>query len=178
LPGPRDRQYVQPRLSILPGKWLGLVKQRTPKIDPRTAPDFSRQVVEMLKQKKWPGSNDATPTAFQPAAGTSGALISIFARFAELITDRLNRVPDKNFLAFLDLLGAALLPPRSARAPLTFRLADGASGAVVPAWTEVAAVAAAGEPAPIVFATESELIVTAARLTASYTRDRASDAYV
>src|SRR5689334_7938225 len=115
--------------------------------------------------------------AFRPELGTSGALTRIFARFGELITDRLNRVPDKNFLAFLDLLGASLLPPRPARVPLTFSLADGASGAVVPARTEVAAVAASGEPEQAVFVTESELIVTAARLRAAFTHDPASDRY-
>jgi len=154
------------------------VKQRTPKIDPRTAPDFSRQVVEMLKQKKWPGSNDATPTAFQPAAGTSGALISIFARFAELITDRLNRVPEKNFLAFLDLLGASLMPPRSARVPLTFSLAESATGgAVVREGTQVAAIAMKGEKEPAVFETERELVISPANLAACFTRDPNGDRY-
>src|SRR5205807_10189624 len=114
----------------------------------------------------------------QPERGTSGALIRVCARFAELVTDRLNRVPEKNFLAFLDLLGASLLPPRPARVPLTFALADtAAAGTVVAAGTQVTAAAAAGEPSPAVFETESELVVTASRLTASFTRDPASDCY-
>ncbi|MFL6274370.1 MAG: hypothetical protein ACJ74G_04100, partial [Blastocatellia bacterium] len=153
------------------------MKQPAPKIDPRTAPDISRQVVELINRRLAGADPGLNWIAFHPELGMSGALVKIFARFGELITDRLNRVPDKNFLAFLDLLGAALLPPRSARVPLTFWLAEGASGAIVRAWTEVAAVAAAGEQAPTVFATESELIVTATRLTASFTRDRASDSY-
>jgi len=152
------------------------VKQRTPKIDPRTAPDFFRQVVEMLNQEK--GSNDANRTAFQPGHGTSGALISIFARFAELITDRLNRVPEKNFLAFLDLLGASLMPPRSARGPLTFSLAESAtSGAVVREGTQVAAIAMKGEKEPAVFETERELVISPANLAACFTRDPNGDRY-
>ncbi|MEN3334211.1 MAG: hypothetical protein V7641_3576 [Blastocatellia bacterium] len=154
------------------------MRQPAPKIDPRTAPDIFRQVVELINQKLAGADPGSDWVVFRPELGTSGALIKIFARFGELITDRLNRVPDKNFLAFLDLLGASLMPPRSARVPLTFSLAEGATGgAVVPAWTEVAAVAAAGEKEPAVFATESELIVTSARLTASFTRDTASDRY-
>lgn len=152
------------------------MKLRTPKIDPRTAPDFFRQVVEMLNREK--ASNDANGTALQPDQGTSGALISIFARFAELITDRLNRVPEKNFLAFLDLLGASLMPPTSARVPLTFSLAESATGgAVVRAGTQVAAIAMKGEKEPAVFETERELVVSPANLRACFTRDPNGDRY-
>ncbi|HKQ06543.1 MAG TPA: putative baseplate assembly protein [Blastocatellia bacterium] len=153
------------------------MREPAPKIDPRTAPDIFEQVAELIKQRLAAAAPGPNWEGFDPTRGTSRALLKVFARFGELITDRLNRVPDKNFLAFLDLLGAALLPPRSARVPLTFRLAEGAGGAVVPARTEVAAVAAAGEEEPAVFATESELIVTAVRLKAAFTRDRTSDAY-
>jgi hypothetical protein len=149
-----------------------------PKIDPRTAPDIFGQVVELIEQNLAGVDPESDWKVFCPDKGTSGALIKIFARFAELITDRLNRVPDKNFLAFLELLGASLLAPRSARAPLTFSLAEGATGpAVVPAWTEVAAVTLPGDKEPAVFVTESELVVTPARLAASFTRDAASDCY-
>jgi len=154
------------------------VKQSTPKIDSRTAPDFFRQVVEMLNQGRVGASPDSAMEAFQPDRGVSGALIRIFARFAEIITDRLNRVPEKNLLAFLDLLGASLLPPRSARAPLTFLLSEAATdGAVVPAGTEVAAAATERDQEPAVFETERELVVTASRLRAAFTRDPASDRY-
>jgi hypothetical protein len=159
------------------------LKQATPKVDPRTAPDVFRQVVEILNKKKdekkeeGPGA-DGNWGAFQPERGVSGALIKIFARFAELITDRLNRVPEKNFLAFLDLLGASLLPPRSARAPLTFSLAEQATAsAIVPAGTQVAAAATEGESEPAVFETESELVITPLRLTAAFSRTPANDSY-
>jgi hypothetical protein len=151
------------------------VRQPTPKIDPRTAPDFSRQVVEILSKDS---VGDAELAGFKPGAGVSGALINIFARFAELITERLNRVPEKNFLAFLDLLGASLLPPRSARVPLTFTLSEAATeGAVVAAGSEVAAVSAEDQQEPAVFETERELVITSARLTAAFTRDPETDCY-
>ena len=44
------------------------------------------------------------------------ALMKIFAQLAETITARLDRTPDKNFVAFLDQLGISLLPARPARA--------------------------------------------------------------
>ena len=52
-------------------------------------------------------------------------LIELFAWMTELITYRLNLVPEKNYLRFLDLLGIQLMPAQSARTELTFRLATG-----------------------------------------------------
>ena len=49
-------------------------------------------------------------------------LIELFAWMTELTTYRLNRVPDKNYIKFLDLLDVRLKPPDSARAQLTFWL--------------------------------------------------------
>jgi hypothetical protein len=85
-----------------------------------------------------------------PDAGS--ALIRIFGRFVELVIDRLNQVPEKNFLAFLNLIGADILPPQSARVPLTFALAEGSPvDALVPAGTQVAAPAAEGEEEDVIF---------------------------
>src|SRR5688572_5677320 len=52
------------------------------------------------------------------------AVLKLAARMGEIIIGQLNRIPEKNFLAFLDLLGIDLLPPKAARAPLTFFLAE------------------------------------------------------
>ncbi len=72
-------------------------------------------------------------------------LIELFAWMTELITYRLNRVPEKNYIKFLDLLGVQLQPPSSARAELTFWLSvpfpirpDDDTFAVVPKGTLVA----------------------------------------
>jgi len=110
--------------------------------------------------------------------GKSAALIGIFARFAEIVIERLNRVPDKNFLAFLDLLGAARQPPQPARVPLTFSLAAGSPvDALVPQGTQVAAPPGPGEQDPAVFETERPLVVTAAQLSSLVTLDPEQDTY-
>ena len=110
--------------------------------------------------------------------GVSAALIGVFAGFAEVIVERLNKVPHKNFLAFLDLLGAAPQPPRSARVALTFLPARGSrQHALVPAGTRVAAPPGSGEKEPVVFETERELVVTAARVALGVMRDPEDDAY-
>ena len=46
-------------------------------------------------------------------------------RHGRAVLRRLNAVPDRDFLAFLELLGVEPLPPRAARVPLTFSCAGG-----------------------------------------------------
>ncbi|QYO62087.1 hypothetical protein [Leptolyngbya sp. 7M] len=100
-----------------------------------------------------------------PSSSINAALVQIFARFAELIIQRLNQVPDRALLAFWDLLGASRLPPQSARVPITFSLATGTTvGAIVPAGTQVAAPPTAGQAEPVIFETERELILAPAQL--------------
>lgn len=49
-------------------------------------------------------------------------LIELFAWMTELMTYRLNRVPEKNYIKFLDMLGLQRMPASSARTELTFWL--------------------------------------------------------
>ncbi len=49
-------------------------------------------------------------------------LIELFAWMTEQLAYRLNRVPDKNYIKFLDMLGMQGLPANSARTELTFWL--------------------------------------------------------
>jgi hypothetical protein len=158
-----------------------------PKIDARTAADVSQRLAGtpgkpgLLEQytarfpfESW---HEYDPITFAPL-GRSAALIGSFARFSEIVIERLNRVPEKNFLAFLDLIGAARRPPQPARVPLTFVLSAGSSvDAQVPAGTQVAAPPPPGEKDPVVFETERPLVVTAAQLSSLVTLDPTQDAY-
>src|ERR1043165_7224930 len=144
-----------------------------PLIDTRTSDDVARQLLALLRSY--------SAEAVQPHqldTGASRALVEIFGRFAELIIERLNQAPNKNLLAFLDLIGASLLPPQPARVPLTFSLANGSIvDGVVPARTQVAAVPSESETAPVVFETDAELIVTAAQLVSLFVRRPDQDNY-
>lgn len=145
-----------------------------PNIDSRTYSDFVRQtamLAEHFTEGKWRPRADGGPDAGQ-------ALIRIFARFCEVIVDRLNQVPKKNFLTFLDLIGTRIRPPRPARVALTFQPAPGAPADVlVPAGTEVAAQPLEGEEEEIVFETESDLLLTASVLKAVVVYDPHQDRY-
>ena len=148
-----------------------------PQIDSRTSEAIVRQVQTLLGSYATVSQADPKVT-LAPDKGASRALIEIFGRFAELIIERLNQVPGKNLLAFLDLIGASLLPPQPARVPLTFMLANGSIvDGLVPAGTQVAAVQSEGETAPVIFETEEELVVTAAQLTSLFMRQPEQDKY-
>lgn len=147
----------------------------SPKIDQRTAADIERQVVQLIQQYS---DAQGAPLPIVPHEGVGAALIAIFSHFSEIVIERLNQAPEKNFLAFLDMLGVSLAPLQPARAPLTFFLAAGSTAdAVVPAGTQVAATLAEGETEPAVFETEREFVVTAAQLTSLYVRDPARDQF-
>ncbi len=107
-----------------------------------------------------------------------GALIRIFAGMVKTVSDRLNQVPEKNFLAFLDLIGGQLKPPQPAKVPLTFHLAEGSPvDGLVPAHTQVSAPPAEGSDEEIVFETDRELVVTTAQLKAVFVREPSRDMY-
>ncbi len=66
------------------------------------------------------------------------ALIRAFAGMARQVLDRLNRIPDRDLLVFLDLIGAEPLAARAATVALTFEPPDGSdAAALVPAGTSV-----------------------------------------
>jgi len=149
-----------------------------PKIDKRTYAQLIEQMERLaglytaLPGKKfWQRSNDAKNDA-------GAALIRIFARMMELAIDRLNQVPENNFLAFLDLIGARLSPPRAARVPLTFELSTGSSNDTkVPTRTRVSAPPPEGEEEEVVFETEQDLVVSASKPVVAFTRDETRDSW-
>jgi hypothetical protein len=124
----------------------------------------------------------ALAEAYSPwrnAPGDLGeGLIEAFGRIADVVATRINRVPEKNLLAFLDLIGVRLQPPKPARVPLTFQLAAGAGAAVpIPAGTPVGAVPLEGEEAPPTFETERALVATPAQLLSVVSVDSHRDRY-
>lgn len=98
-------------------------------------------------------------------------LIELFAWMTELITYRLNRVPEKNFFKFMELIGIHLQPASSARTELTFWLSapfplspEDTTAAIVPQGTEVSTISSEEEP-EIVFTTDQRLTISPPNLT-------------
>lgn len=120
-------------------------------------------------------------------AGT--ALNDILARYLEIQGEGLNAMPQRLQLEFLGTLGANVLAPQPARAPLVFKLLDTASGdATVPQGTRVAAVLPPPAPslasdtpvagaAPPEFHTEQAFTAMRGKLAALYSIDPQADLY-
>ncbi len=127
-----------------------------PKIDHREIQDILLQIQEMAPFY--------TPE-WNPATEDAGwALTRIFASLFDGIIKRLNQVPDKNFVEFLNMLGVKILPAQQARAPVVFALSSGASEPVlINAGTQVAADPTDGGE-PVIFETERNLLATPAKL--------------
>ncbi len=109
-------------------------------------------------------------------SGPSWAVLHIFARYGQVLIERLNQAPDKNKLAFLDMLGISLLPAQAARAPVVFQAVPKVGDSRVPARTRVGA-KVPGLSDPLVFETENAIALTAARLVEVVTLWPARDAY-
>ncbi len=98
-------------------------------------------------------------------------LIELFAWMTEMIVYRLNQVPEKNYIKFLDLLGMQRQPASSARTELTFWLSvslpigpDNEEPVIVPQGTQAASrLAGAGED--VIFTTDRRLTIVPPKLT-------------
>lgn len=138
-----------------------------PKLDTRTYDDLVDQVETLVES-----TTDWQRATADEELDFGGALIRIFSRMMERTITRLNRVPEKNFLAFLDLIGTQIQPPKAARVPITFELAKGRTlPTLVSAGTRAAATLIAGETEDILFETEQTLVATPARIAAVFVKN-------
>jgi hypothetical protein len=86
--------------------------QRAPQLDSRDAAAVLAELLDRLP---------AYVPGWRPQdTGPGRAMLQIVARYAEVLIERLNGAPDKNLLAFLDLLGQSLVQAQAARAPVVF----------------------------------------------------------
>ena len=93
-------------------------------------------------------------------------VVGLFARMMELLIERMNRVPEKNFLEFLDLVGVEPSPGNAAAVPVTFLLSNKApAGGEVPAATQVATTQTETADAQV-FETRGTFFATPAKLLA------------
>ncbi|WP_328495455.1 putative baseplate assembly protein [Streptomyces sp. NBC_00414] len=124
----------------------------SPNLDDRRFQQFVDDAKRYIQQRapEWTDHNVSDPGV---------TLVETVAHMADQIVYRLNRVPDKNHLAFLDLVGITLFPPSAARTDVTFWLsAPQDEPVLLPVGTEVATTRTESEEAAV-FATEHELTV-------------------
>lgn len=129
------------------------MKIELPKIESKKCSDKYQLLKGMIPHytPEWEGSD------------AGDALLKIFSQINALVVNRLNQVPKKNFVAFLDMLGIKLLPAQPARAPLTFKLAKGTQENIrVPVRTQASG--KSEEQEELTFETEKELLATISNL--------------
>jgi predicted phage baseplate assembly protein len=125
---------------------------QTPNLDDRKFQDIVSEARSKIPLycPKWTDYNLSDPGI---------TLIELFAWMVDMLLYRLNRVPDKNYIKFMELLGIQLEPPKPATANVTFRLSAPQSEPVVlPAGIEVATVQTEFQDA-IVFTTSRDLTI-------------------
>jgi len=129
-----------------------------PDLDDRRFQDLVDEAKRMIPQltPEWTNHNVADPGV---------ALIELFAWMSEQVIFRLNQVPERLYVQFLDMMGIAPFPASAARVPLTFLLSGVPSEpVVVPQGTEVATA-----DGSIIFATLDELRIIQPELTGALT---------
>jgi predicted phage baseplate assembly protein len=128
-----------------------------PNLDDRRFQDLVDDAKRLVQQKcpEWTDHNVSDPGV---------TLIELFAWMTEQVVYRLNRVPDKNYVKFLELIGVTLFPPTAARTQVTLWLTSPQPDLVrIPAGTQVATVRTETDEA-IVFATTEDLPIVPSSL--------------
>ncbi|AGS68026.1 putative baseplate assembly protein [Streptomyces collinus] len=140
----------------------------SPNLDDRRFQQLVDEAKRYVQQRapEWTDHNVSDPGV---------TLIETFAYLVDQLLYRLNRVPDKNYTAFLDLLDIRLFPPAAAAADVDFWLsAPQPDTVVLPAGTEVTTVRGESDE-PVVFATKDELHILPSELTRLVTASRTGE---
>src|ERR1700674_115871 len=121
-----------------------------PNLDDRRFQDLVDDAKRLVQQKcpEWTDHNVSDPGV---------TLIETFAWMTDQVVYRLNRVPERNYIKFLELIGVRLFPPPAARAAITFWLAGPQPGVIhIRPGTQVATVRTEADEA-IAFTTIGDL---------------------
>jgi predicted phage baseplate assembly protein len=140
----------------------------SPNLDDRRFQQLVDEAKRYVQQRapEWTDHNVSDPGV---------TLIETFAYLVDQLLYRLNRVPDKNYIAFLDLLGIRLFPPAAAVADVDFWLSAPQPDTVtLPAGTEVTTAPGETEES-VVFTTTAELHILPSELTRLVTAHRGGE---
>ena len=128
------------------------------KLDDRTFEDLVADARRRIPgyTPEWTDLNESDPGI---------TLMQLFAWLSEMIIWRLNRVPEKNFVKFLELIGIEPTPPSPAHAELTFKLTAKKlnEAKLIPQGTRVALTEQV-DGKPVIFETDDNLYAVSAEL--------------
>ncbi len=107
---------------------------QTPNLDDRKFQDIVSEARSKIPLycPKWTDYNLSDPGI---------TIIELFAWMVDMLLYRMNRVPEKNYIKFMDMIGIRLEPPKPAKVDVTFRLSAAQPEQVtIPQGTEIATV--------------------------------------
>ncbi|MFK0223819.1 putative baseplate assembly protein [Streptomyces vinaceus] len=139
-----------------------------PHLDDRRFQDLVDDAKRMVMQRcpEWTDHNVSDPGV---------TLIETFAFMTDQLLYRLNQVPDRLYLKFLDLIGIQLIPPTAARTELTFWLsAPTRSEILVPAGTAASSLDVDAEHS-VEFTTTADLLMPSCELAEVLSLDAAGN---
>ena len=156
LPGQGDQRPPQPGLPVLRDPPRGRPDAARPARTSTTArfQDIVDEAKRLIPRSRpeWTNHNLSDPGV---------ALIELFAWMSEMVLFRVNQVPDRLYVHFLNLVGIEPFPPSVARADLTFWLS--AAGRRARSWCPPAPrsrpTAVAGDARPWCSATSARLVI-------------------
>src|SRR5215213_2897792 len=105
-----------------------------PKLDDRSFQDLVNETKKLIPRycPEWTDHNVSDPGV---------TMIELFAYMVDILLYRINRVPERNYIKWLEMLGLRLLPPKPARTDITVYLTGPQSTEVtIPMGTQIATV--------------------------------------
>ena len=144
------------------------MKLTSPKIDSRVFKDLLEQAQALAPfyTPEWKAGQEREP---------GQALLRIYLHLQAQVLSRLNRALDRNLVAFLEMMGTNLDSAQSARAAVAFTLAEGANeNVLVPKGTLLSG-EGANKSGEMIFETQSNLLVSPARLQKVFSYQTAED---
>jgi predicted phage baseplate assembly protein len=124
-----------------------------PNLDDRRFQDIVDEAKRLIPRycPEWTNHNVSDPGV---------ALIELFAWMSEMVLYRVNQVPERLYVHFLNMVGVEPFPPSVARADLTFWLTAILNTPVtVPASTEVTTTASISSGEAVMFTTSTDLVI-------------------
>jgi predicted phage baseplate assembly protein len=129
-----------------------------PNLDDRRFQDLVDDAKRLVQRRcpEWTDHNVSDPGV---------TLIETVAYMTDQLIYRLNRVPDRNYVKFLELIGVRLFPPNPAKVDVTYWLSARQDDVVVvPAGAEVGTVRTESPGSAIAFTTERQLDIVPCEL--------------
>lgn len=148
------------------------MQNKKPVLDNRRSEEIYQQTLE-LARTYCPELTIHDEAGYFDPDNPGLVLLKLFSKMTEMLIVQLNKIPDKQRLAFFNFAGIDLLPARPSEVPLTFYLTEGSSVATVASGTRVAS----SQDPDVVFETGHDLSLVPAALTAVFSFNPWEDKY-